>query len=188
MDNPDNPIHFDGDGDNQGGEFVNRDKHVHGDEVHQDKVMRDKYEVHPGGTLVAGGEVIRLPGVDEIRSYLEEVRDFYARWADQPNDPDPPLAEQATAPDSGPDAFVPLRALPMRVARFVAQPGGQPPPAQDLLPALANTRRAIILGEPGSGKSTALERIAWATASGALDQPACLFSSPFPAIVASPTS
>ena len=172
MDNPEQPIRFDGDVDNRGGQFVARDKHVHGDEVHQDKVMRDKYEVHPGGTLVAGGAVIRLPAQEEVRAYLLAVRDFYARWADQPDETDPPLAEQATSPESGPDAFIPLRALPMRVARFVAQPGGQPPPAQDLLPALAGTTRAIILGEPGSGKSTALERIAWATASDAHDQPA----------------
>lgn len=178
MDNPDNQIntgggaHFEGDVDNRDGEFVNRDKHVHGDEVHQDKVMRDKYEVHPGGTLVAGGEIIRLPGDDEVRAYLQAVRDFYERWADQPDEPGLPLVEQATSPESGPDAFIPLRALPMRLARFVSQPGGQPPPAQDLLAALAGAQRAIILGEPGSGKSTALERIAWATATNALVQPA----------------
>ena len=135
--------------DNRGGQYANRDFNV--------------YQTD---------EPIRLPTEDEVRAYLQAVQQAYARWADQPEEPDPLLAQPAGDPVSGPDAFIPLRALPMRVARYQAQPGGQPPPAQDLLAALATARRAIILGEPGSGKSTALERIAWAMATDALATPA----------------
>jgi len=192
MDNTDKLIdtgggsHVDGNVNTGGGDFIGRDKSILGDEVGRDKVMGDKsilgdevgrdkvmgdkYEVHPGGVLMVRGEPVRLPSDDEVRAYLLAIQQAYVRWADQPDEPDPPLVQQASGPDSGPDAFIPLRALPMRVARFIAQPGGQPP-SEDLLSALAGQRRAIILGEPGSGKSTALERIAWATATQALAQP-----------------
>jgi formylglycine-generating enzyme required for sulfatase activity len=176
MDNTDTQINtggganVDGNVDTGGGTFIGRDENIHGDQVGQDKVMHDKYVVYPGGVVTVGGEPIRLPTADDVDAYLQAIQQAYARWADQPDEPDLPLARQASGPDSGPDAFIPLRALPMRVARFVAQPGGQPPPAQDLLAALANAPRAIVLGEPGSGKSTALERIAWATASQAVAQ------------------
>ena len=177
MDNADPQIntgggaYISGDADTGGGTLIGRDKHIHGDEVGHDKVMGPKFEVHAGGVLMLPGEPIRLPSDDEVRAYLLVIQQAYAHWGDQPDEPTSPLVQLASGPDSGPNAFIPLRALPMRVARFVAQPGGQSPPAEDLLTALAGHRRAIILGEPGSGKSTALERIAWATATQALAQP-----------------
>jgi formylglycine-generating enzyme required for sulfatase activity len=152
----------------QGGDFTGRDRIVHGDEV-----SRDKYEVH-GDLIVGDGERVRLPSSEEVRAYLLAVQQAYARWADRP-EPGPPPPSAAAYADEQPDTFVALRAmaeLPTRVARFVDQPGDSPPPAQDLLAALAGQRRAIILGDPGSGKSTALERIAWATATASLAAPA----------------
>lgn len=162
LDNPNQTIATQGSayiaGNVEASQFIGRDEVVQGDVVHGDKIV--------------GGEPIRLPTAAEVQAYLQAVRHAYARWADQPAEPDSSLVQPAGDPAFGPDVFITLRALPMRVARYQAQPGGQPPPAQDLLAALATARRAIILGEPGSGKSTALERIAWATATDALATPA----------------
>jgi formylglycine-generating enzyme required for sulfatase activity len=56
----------------------------------------------------------------------------------------------------------------MRVAEFRRQPDGPEAPAQELVAALGQATRTVILGEPGSGKSTALERLAWVTATATL--------------------
>jgi len=125
--------------------------------------LRDQY-------LILGDETIRLPTDEELRAYLDQVRDAYARWADQPPEPDPPLFQQSDHPDTGPDAYIPVegRPLPMRVAQFRATPGADQAPAHDLLDAVGEARHTVILGEPGSGKTTALERLAWATANASL--------------------
>ena len=128
--------------------------------------LRDQY-------IVVGGETLRLPQREELLAYLANVRAACQRWADQPAAQEP-LFEQAATPDAGPDAYLPVdaRPLPMRVAEFRGQPTGQAPPAQELLAAVGNAHCAVILGEPGSGKTTALERLAWVSANASLDQAA----------------
>ena len=92
----------------------------------------------------------------ERLTYLANVQKAYQRWADDaPNGP---------PSDKMHDHFMEIRALPMRVAAYHAQPTDSNPPALDLLTAVQNTKHSFILGEPGSGKSAALERLAWVTA------------------------
>lgn len=129
-----------------GGDFVNRDKIVY-----------------------QGGEPLTLPTPDAWLAYWRAVQQAYARWADQPDTPEPLLYQVSDDPGQAPDAYIDLRAtLPMRVSEFRPQADGREAPAQELLTALANAHRTIILGEPGSGKTTALERWAWVTATKAL--------------------
>lgn len=130
-----------------GGDFVNRDKNIYID-----------------------SEPLHLPSRGEWIAYLQAVQRTYSRWADQPVEPEPPLYEQGDDPQQGPDSYIDLRAtLPMRVAEFRAQPDGREQPAQELLTALGNARCSVILGVPGSGKTTALERLAWVTSTEAID-------------------
>lgn len=122
-------------------------------------------------TVIQDGQPIELPSRADLLAYLDALRDLYARWADQPDDPEPPLLAQSDNPEQGPDSYIDTQAkpLPMRLAEFRPLPGQQEPPAQELLTALAGATRTIILGEPGSGKTTALERLAWVMASQSLN-------------------
>ncbi|MCB9138040.1 MAG: SUMF1/EgtB/PvdO family nonheme iron enzyme [Caldilineaceae bacterium] len=105
-------------------------------------------------TNIIDGQRIALPTLDEVAVYLARVRARYGRWADE----------------SSEDLFVETRALPMRLAPFSPQPAEQQPRAVELLTAVAHEPRVFILGEPGAGKSAALERLAWVTASNGLQQ------------------
>ncbi|HHH40521.1 MAG TPA: NACHT domain-containing protein, partial [Chloroflexi bacterium] len=144
------------------------------DPLHIDSIQAANVVIGHGArqTIILDGQPVQLPSRDELRAYLAAVREAYQRWADQPDTPDPPLIHQSDDPEQGPDAYIDVAAkpLPMRVAEFrPQQPGGQEePPAQELLTALAQVPRAVILGEPGSGKTTALERLAWSAATRSL--------------------
>jgi formylglycine-generating enzyme required for sulfatase activity len=129
--------------------------------------LRDQY-------IIVGGETIQLPQPIALIAYLARVRETYKRWADLPEESSEPLYDAELPPDRSPDDYLPVdaRPLPMRVAEFRDQPMQQEPQAQELLDAVGNTQRTVILGEPGSGKTTALERLAWVTANQTLQRAA----------------
>lgn len=94
-----------------------------------------------------------------LRGYLEDVRLWhgYVRFLGLPtlqDRPDTPLT----------DLFVPPQLSPQRVA-----PETDPqrwPAGQDVLSALQQRRRLVVLGDPGSGKSTIVNWLAWLLAGG----------------------
>jgi formylglycine-generating enzyme required for sulfatase activity len=122
-------------------------------------------------TIIQDGQPIELPNREDLRAYLARVQERYSRWADQSENDDTPLWEQSDSLDTGPDAYIQVDAkpLPMRVAEFREQPGSDPAPSRELLSALGHVKRSVILGEPGSGKTTALERLAFVTATHSLN-------------------
>lgn len=120
----------------------------------------------PGATALPhrnGQATGALPGLNELAAYLVAQRTRFARWADRPIDDPTPLFAQGEDPESAPDLYLALnaQALPMRVAEFRPQGGNGESKVEELLTAVRRTERNIILGAPGSGKTSALERIAW---------------------------
>src|SRR5690606_18435832 len=113
--------------------------------------------------IVVDGQHIEAPTRTGLLAYLATVRGAYGRWADVP-DGEPADGER--------DRFIEMRALPMRLAQYNPLRADGDAPAVGLLDAVQGTARTIILGEPGSGKSSALERLAWVTATGSLRQAA----------------
>jgi hypothetical protein len=111
-----------------------------------------KIDTGGGDYIEAGDKVIliqgreyRLPGPETVTAHLQAIldNDNYNRWSD--------------------DRYVGGEALPMRVARFSQQPGGELERV-DLLDAISEPQYCVIVGEPGLGKTTALERLMWVTA------------------------
>lgn len=123
--------------------------------------------------IIVDGQRIEIPSRDDLLAYADAVQKAYDRWADRPQEPDTPLVEEPASAGSGPDVFIDVAAkpLPMRVSAVRAQPGDKEEPSVDLLTAVQGAQRTIILGEPGSGKTTALERLAWVTAETAAQTP-----------------
>ena len=119
-------------------------------------------------TIIVDGLPIAVPTRDDLLAYAAAVEKAYDRWADRAAEP-APIGEQPADGGRYPDIFLDLaaRPLPMRVSAVRAQADGQEEPAVELLTAVQGARRTIILGEPGSGKTTALERLAWVTAAAA---------------------
>ncbi|MEZ4733148.1 MAG: SUMF1/EgtB/PvdO family nonheme iron enzyme [Caldilineaceae bacterium] len=120
----------------------------------------------PGATALPhrnGQAAEALPGRRELAAYLEAQRHLFARWADLPADHTTPLFAQGEDPEAAPDLYLDLKAqaLPMRVAEFRPQGSNGESKVEDLLSALGRAERNIILGAPGSGKTSSLERIAW---------------------------
>ena len=120
-------------------------------------------------TIFIDGNPIVLPTLTDLLAYLGNVQRQFQRWADQPNAADAE-SESPSASDNHPDHFIEMRALPMRLAAWRAQPSEGEVQSVELLAAVKNAQRTFILGEPGSGKSAALERLAWVTASQSLQR------------------
>ncbi|MEZ4708634.1 MAG: NACHT domain-containing protein [Caldilineaceae bacterium] len=151
----------------------------------RDFVGRDQIIVQSGARLLLtiDGQPVQIPSHEELLTYCERVQAAFVRWADRPAAPEEPLYDQAGQAQAAgvplrqqPDLYVETaaRPLPMRVSAFRPQMVGGvadgEAPAQDLLAVLQASQRAVILGEPGSGKSTALERLAWLLATHTLQQ------------------
>ena len=119
-------------------------------------------------TFVLDGKPVTLPACAELLAYVAAVAQAYTCWADQPEQPAPPLTERDALALRPADAYIPIQALPMRVAELRPLPGQAEAPAQELTAILRSAPRTILLGEPGVGKTSALERLAWLLATGAL--------------------
>ena len=111
------------------------------------------------------GRPITIPTLTDMVAYLAAVRRKYQRWADAP---DSERMEDEQAPEG--DIFIETRALPMRLAQYTPQRTDGEGQSVELLAAVQGASRTIILGEPGSGKSAALERLAWVTATATLQR------------------
>lgn len=133
-----------------------------------------------------------LPAQATLLAYLQAAQNRYAQWADLPMVIDAPptevtwtpspyihLGEQAVSPyqlypvndQPGVDLYVPTYALPLHTTRLgVTQPIPQVP-TQEVLGVLHSETHTLLLGDPGSGKTTALERLAWFTAATTLTNP-----------------
>ena len=121
-------------------------------------------------TIIADGQRIEVPSRDELLAYAAAVQQAYDRWADRPDRPAAPLYEQASDAEQGPDIFLETRALPMRLAQYRRQPSAGSEPAVELLAAVQGAQRTLILGEPGAGKTAALERLAWVMATATVER------------------
>lgn len=95
-----------------------------------------------------------------LRAYLDDVRDWhgYVRFLGLPtiqDHPDTPLSDLFVAPL--------LSAQPVAPE---SPPSGWPS-GQDVFSALEKRQRLVVLGDPGSGKSTIINWLAWLLAGGA---------------------
>jgi len=128
-------------------------------------------DIYVGETIIIDGQPIALPDWEALLAHLRALVAYppYNRWADRDRPVQPPLAQQPSAASSLSDAYlqVSVAPLPQRLSPFRPLGGGAGE-AQELLAALKGVRRAVIVGEPGSGKTTALERLTWAIAASSL--------------------
>lgn len=137
----------------------------------QNFAARDQIIVQQGARLqlMIDNQPIQIPSREELLAYNQHVAETFKRWGDDHLDSAEPLFDQAVTIQDQPDAYMDTvaRPLPMRVSSFRQQPEQSDAPAQDLITLLHHSeddvQRAILLGEPGAGKTTALERLAWVT-------------------------
>ncbi len=148
--------------------MVNRSMDATPDPIHIASIQAANVAIGGVQVVIVGDERIDAPTLTDLAAYLDGVRGRYRRWADAPDGE--PEEEPDGAPGEDGDIFLEMRALPMRLAQYTAQPGAGDAPSVELLAAVQNAQRTIILGEPGSGKSAALERLAWVTATATLQQ------------------
>ena len=82
-------------------------------------------------TNIIDGQPIELPSLEDLVVYLANVRNSYSHWADA----------------STQDRFIETRALPMRLAQYSPRPTENEAPTVELLTAVQDDARTIILGE-----------------------------------------
>jgi len=129
------------------------------DPIHIEALQAANVTIGGVQNIFYDGRPITIPTMTNMVAYLAGVRNKYRHWADEP-DGEPRQDDEA----GDGDIFIPTRALPMRLAKHDPQRTEGEGQSVELLAAVQGARRTIILGEPGSGKSAALERLAWVTA------------------------
>jgi len=138
------------------------------DRIHVESIQAANVAIGGVQVVIVGDERIDAPTITDLAAYLAGVRRRYRRWADAPDEE--PEEEPDGAPGDDGDIFIEMRALPMRLAQYTPQRMEGEGQSVELLAAVQGAQRTIILGEPGSGKSAALERLAWVTATGTFQQ------------------
>jgi len=110
---------------------------VHGDKFGGDKVGRDKI------TIIYQGAPVTIPSPDAVARHRVALReDLEAEARKHWGGMEVYIKEEVSIPIEG-------------------SPYGRMDKRMDLLQTLRDARRLLVLGEPGSGKTVALERLAW---------------------------
>jgi hypothetical protein len=112
-------------------------------------------------TVTVRGENLR----DKELAYLNGLLKRYAYWRDRYT-PLAGIAEVRAAVEHGPRLDVPMRFIPPGFEKLVEHGYGERievrrVPVDDLRTAVAEQRRIVLLGEPGSGKTTTLWRLTY---------------------------
>ena len=135
----DSGAYIEGSVDTGGGDFVSGDKVVH---IHQGENLRDK----------------------EL-AYLDGLLKRYEYWLDHYT-PLAGIAEVRAAVKDGPRLDLPMPFIPRGFEKLIehgygAQEQVEQAPVDDLREAIAERQHIILLGDPGSGKTTTLWRLAY---------------------------
>jgi len=142
----------------RGGTTITGDANVVGDGSTAIKVVAgERAQV----TVTVGGENVR----DKELAYLDELLKRYEYWRDHYT-PLAGIAEVRAAVEDGPRLDLPMPFIPPGFDKLVEHGYGERvevrrEPVDDLRDAVAEHKRIVLLGDPGSGKTTTLWRLAY---------------------------